>query len=89
MTVKAVIRRVLVWLCDAVDAHVRGWCPCPLCDISERAARPGLGMPARHPEFITRDLPAGQEEHLAALAAELWPADEYEAIIDAWREGRS
>jgi len=89
MTVKAAIRRVLAWLCDATDAHVRGWCRCPLCDACERDARPAAGMPARHPEFITRDLPAGQDEQLAAIAAEMWPADEYEAIIDAWREGRS
>jgi len=89
MTFKARARRVLAWLCDHADAHVRGWCPCPVCDPSERDARPRLGMPARHPEFITRDLPAGQDEHLAAIAAELWPADEYEAIIDAWREDRS
>jgi hypothetical protein len=44
-------------------------------------------MAARHPERLTGDLGDGQEEWLAALAAELWPADEYTAIIDAlWRE---
>ena len=89
MTVKAAIRRLLAWLCDHADAHVRGWCRCPLCDLSERDARARLGIPARYPEFITRDLPARQDESLAALAARLWPADEYTAIIEAWREGRS
>lgn len=89
MTFKTWVRRVLGWLCDAAGAHVRGWCPCPVCDTAERDARPAAGMPVRHPEFLTRDLPAGQDEALAALAASLWPAGEYTAIIDAWREGRS
>ena len=76
------LRRVLGWLCVHTDAHVRGWCPCPACDRGERAARTAYRMPIRHPERITRELPAAQEEWLAAIAAELWPADEYTAIID-------
>jgi hypothetical protein len=44
-------------------------------------------MPARYPERITNDLPAGQEEWLAALANTLWPDDEYAAIIaELWRK---
>ena len=58
----------------------------PVCDTAERDARRAIGMPARHPEQITRDLPGGQEKWLAALAAALWPADEYAVIIaEMWR----
>jgi hypothetical protein len=47
-----------------------------------RAGHPALrGMPLRHPESITADLPAAQDEQLAAVARELWPDDEYTAII--------
>ena len=42
-------------------------------------------MAARHPERITRELPRGQEEYLAALADTLWPGDEYAAIITELR----
>ena len=76
---KTLMRRVLAWLCGHTDAHVRGWCPCPACDL-EGAARAAYRMPLRYPERLTRELPAAQEEWLAALAAELWPADEYTAI---------
>jgi len=56
---------------------------------AERQARAALGMPARHPERITGDLPAGQEEYLSALASALWPEDEYAAIIaELWRGGQ-
>jgi hypothetical protein len=79
---KARMQRMLAWLCRHADAHVRGWCPCPVCDDGERAARTACQMPQRHPERITRELPAAHEEWLAALADELWPADEYTAIID-------
>jgi len=47
----------------------------------ERSARAAIGMPARHPEHITRELPRRQENWLAALCAELWPDDEYTGII--------
>lgn len=76
------LRRVLGWLCARADAHVRGWCPCPACSAGERAARAACRMPLRHPERITRGLPAAEEEWLAALAGELWPADECTAITD-------
>ena len=60
-------------------------CGCPACDKTEREARTLIGMPIRHPERITADLPAGQDEWLAALADELWPDDEYTAIITETR----
>ena len=73
--------RLIAWLCARLGAHVRGRCGCPVCDTTERDARAAIGMPAAHPEKITRELPGGQEEWLAALAAALWPGDEYAAII--------
>jgi hypothetical protein len=74
-------RRVLAWLATRAGAHVRGWCGCLACDRTEREARAAIGMPAVHPERITRDLPGGQEDWLAAVATELWPDDEYTAIF--------
>jgi hypothetical protein len=79
---KALMRRALGWLCRHTDAHVRGWCPCPACNDDERTARAACRMPLRHPERITRELSAAHEDWLVALATELWPADEYTAIID-------
>jgi hypothetical protein len=66
-------------------------CACPLCDPQEQEMRAVLSMPARHPELLTRELPADQEEALAALAARLWPDDEWaEIIIEIRRaEGQS
>lgn len=58
-------------------AHAGG----PLARHRERVARAVLGMPARHPERITRGLSFAQEEWLAALAGRLWPADEYAQIL--------
>lgn len=81
--------RVLAWLLGRVGAHVRDRCGCPLCNRAERDARAAIGMPARHPERITRELPGGQEEWLAALAGALWPEEEYTAIITGtWQEDR-
>jgi hypothetical protein len=46
-------------------------------------------MPARYLEQITRELPGGPENWLAALAAALWPNEGYTAIITGTRrEGR-
>ena len=78
-------RGLLRWLTALVRGHARGRCGCPACDRAERDARALIGMPARHPEWITRDLPAGQDEWLAALADQLWPGDEYTAIINELR----
>lgn len=86
---RARLAHVLAWLCARLGAHIRGRCGCPACDRAEREARAAIGMPARHPERITRDLPGGQKEWLAALAAALWPQDEYARIIaELWRENR-
>jgi len=81
------LARVIAWLCAHFGAHVRGWCGCPFCSKAERDARAAIGMAARHPERITRELPAGQENYLAALADALWPEDEYATIIaELWRK---
>jgi hypothetical protein len=61
--------------------HTGLWCGCPVCAPQEREMRDMLGMPGKHPESLTRELPAKQEAKLAALAAELWPADEWADII--------
>jgi hypothetical protein len=85
--VKAGLARAVAWLCERLGAHVRGRCGCLVCDMAERDARRAIGMPARHPERVTRDLPGGQEEWLAALAVTLWPGDEYAVIIaEMWRD---
>jgi hypothetical protein len=87
--VNVFLDRVIAWLCARLGAHVRGRCGCLACDWAEREARATIGMPAWHPERITRELPGGQEEWLAALAAALWPEEEYTAIIaEVWREDR-
>lgn len=46
--------------------------------VLEREARDTAGLPWRHPESMNRALRERHEERLAALAAELWPDDEYE-----------
>ena len=44
--------------------------------LSEREARDVLGMPARHPENLTRPLRRADERRITALGGELWPNDE-------------
>lgn len=52
----------------------------------EQAARTAIGMPPGHPELLTRKPGRAEWRHLAAWIAELWPRDEYTAIVtDAWR----
>ena len=52
----------------------------------ERIARAVLGMPAGHPELLTRKPGRGEWRQLAAWLAEMWPNDEYTAIVaEAWR----
>jgi hypothetical protein len=52
----------------------------------ERAARVAIGMAAGHPEYLTRKPCRAEWRHLAAWLAELWPNDEYTAIVtDTWR----
>lgn len=79
------LARLIAWLCARLDAHIRGRCGCPICDRAEQDARAAIGMPARHTEKITAALTDGQEEWLAVLAAALWPAEEYTAIITETR----
>lgn len=71
------IRRLAAIIAD----HYPGSCGCPLCSRAERRARLKIGMPLLHPERITRNLSAAQEELLAQLAQQMWPDDEYVAII--------
>ena len=53
----------------------------------ERIARAAVGMPAEHPEQITRKPGRAEWKHFTAWLAELWPNDEYTAIVtDAWRQ---
>jgi hypothetical protein len=54
----------------------------------ERIARAAIGMPAEHPERVTRKPSRAEWKRFAAWLAELWPNDEYTTIItDAWRRG--
>lgn len=73
------------------NVRVRGRCRCPLCSHVERQTRTAIRMPRKHPEWLTRELPADQESYLAALADQLWPEEEYTAIITELRhqEGQS
>lgn len=64
----------------AAFAERAGWVP-PVVPWREVAARTAIGMPARHPERLTAELRRREEEWLAAVAAELWPTDEYAEII--------
>jgi len=47
----------------------------------EREWRDLHGMARHHPECLTRALRRRDERRLAALRAELWPHDEYEAEL--------
>ncbi len=56
----------------------------------ERIARAAAGMPAEHPELVTRKPGRAEWKLLAAWLAELWPHDEYTAIVaEAWRKDGS
>jgi hypothetical protein len=56
----------------------------------ERIARAAVGMPAEHPELITRKPGRAEWKQLAAWLVELWPHDEYTAIVaEAWRKDGS
>jgi hypothetical protein len=55
----------------------------------ERIARAASGMPAGHPEHVTRSPGRAEWKHFAAWCAELWPNDEYVAIAaEEWRQDR-
>ncbi|MGO9292510.1 MAG: hypothetical protein ACLP52_01275 [Streptosporangiaceae bacterium] len=56
---------------------------------AEREARAAIGMPPGHPELLTRKPSRAEWRHLSARLTELWPCDEYTAIVDeAWRQDR-
>jgi hypothetical protein len=48
---------------------------------SERNARAAAGMPALHPELLARRPGRAEWQLLATWCAELWPHDEYTAIV--------
>lgn len=55
----------------------------------ERMARAAAGMPAGHPELLTRKPGRAQWNQFASWLAELWPNDEYTTIIaEEWRQDR-
>jgi hypothetical protein len=47
----------------------------------ERIARAAAGMPAGHPELVTCKPGRAEWKKLTAWLAELWPNDEYTAIV--------
>jgi hypothetical protein len=47
----------------------------------ERLARAAVGMPAGHPELVTRKPGRAEWKLFTAWLAELWPSDEYTAIV--------
>ena len=56
----------------------------------ERIARVTVGMPAGHPELVTRKPGRAEWQELAIWLIELWPNDEYTVILaHAWRLDRS
>jgi len=57
---------------------------------NEQIARAAVGMPAEHPELVTRKPGRAEWRLLATWCAELWPHDEYTAIVaEAWRKDGS
>jgi hypothetical protein len=56
----------------------------------ERIARAAVGMPAEHPELITRKPGRAEWKLLSRWCMELWPRDEYAAIVtEVWRKDGS
>jgi hypothetical protein len=54
---------------------------------NERIARTAIGMPPHHPELFTRRPGRAEWKQLTSWLSELWPHDEYTAIVtDAWRQ---
>ena len=47
----------------------------------ERIARTAVGMAAGHPELVTRKPGRAEWKQLTAWLTELWPHDEYTAIV--------
>ena len=56
----------------------------------ERIARAAIGMPAEHPELVTRKPGRAEWKLFTAWLAELWPHEEYTAIVaEVWRKDGS
>jgi hypothetical protein len=56
---------------------------------AERIARVAVGMPPKHPELVTRKPGRAEWKEFVFWLAELWPNDEYTAIVaQAWRLDR-
>jgi hypothetical protein len=74
----------------AVEIAARGTRPVALTRAERQlAARTAIGMPAKHPELVTRRPGRGEWRQLTAWLAEMWPNDEYTAIVaEAWRQDR-
>ena len=52
---------------------------------AERVARAAVGMPAEHPELITRKPGCAEWQQLSIWLAEMWPDYDYIAVIaDKW-----
>jgi hypothetical protein len=51
---------------------------------AEREARDVRGMPWGHPEYLTRPIRRRDERQLDALAAELWPENEWMRELRLW-----
>jgi hypothetical protein len=65
----------------AADGHGR-------ISRKERIARAAVGMPAGHPELVTSKPGRAEWKKLTAWLAELWPNDEYTAIVAEKRQDR-
>ncbi|MBO0819353.1 MAG: hypothetical protein J2P26_00730 [Nocardiopsaceae bacterium] len=57
---------------------------------TERIARAALGMPAEHPELLTRKPGRAEWKQLTTWLTEMWRNDEYTAIVaETWRKNES
>jgi hypothetical protein len=54
--------------------------------IHERRYRRVQGMPAAHPEHVTRPATAGERALLGVLQAQMWPEGEYRDLLRLWLE---
>jgi hypothetical protein len=74
------VTAALVIILARLPAAVRGLRPGYAARL-EREWRDVHGMARHHPESLTRALRRREERRLAALRAELWPDNEYEAEL--------
>ena len=75
------------WCCGYCAAR-RKYKPLPPLPVGEKTVRDTLGVPRNHPERLTWRRHGSDEVALLALAAELWPGDEYVEIVDEFRRRR-